>query len=336
MNRNTIHLGILSAVLLISAISGYLYWKHTEIFPSTTDAYVNAHTINVAAQVSGPVIKTYVSNGQLVKQGQLLLDINPQPFIIAVQRATASLNLAEQKVAGEISGVKEATAQVAEQRNALILAEQNAHRILPLVRSGKISKTEGDQITEKLNVARAALQAAQQELAKEKNELGSPDDNNAEIKNAQAALAQAKLDLQHTHIFAASSGRLINFTTRTGDMITSGADLFSLIEQKDWWVDANFKETQLKRIQLGQSASVYIDLYPGRHFQGIVTNISQGSGSAFALLPAENATGNWVKVTQRFPVKIKIVTVDNKYPLRVGASANVTVNTSSFTNTTTP
>ncbi len=336
MNKNITHMILFGAVLLACAIGGYLYWQHNTLYPSTDDAYVNAHVVNIAAQVTGPVTQTYVSDYQLVKKDQPLFDIDPKPFMIAVQKAAAALNLAEQHVAGDIASVKAATADVAKQRNALILAEQNAHRMLPLVRTGQIAKAQGDKITEQLNIARASLQASVQNLEKAKSELGAPNKNNANIQNAKADFAQAKLNLQHTHIIAPHAGRLINFTTRTGDMINQGVDLFSLIEQKNWWVDANFKETQLQRIRINQPVNVYVDIYPNYIFKGLVTHISQGSGSAFSLLPAENATGNWVKVTQRFPVKIKIINVDASHPLRVGASAQVTVNTTAIRSDNSP
>lgn len=327
MNRRKAHMLIFVASLGFFALLAYLYWQHTQRYPSTDDAYVNAHVTDLAAQVSGPVLNIYVQNYESVKKGQALIDIDPRPFQIAVDKANAAVNLARQKVAAEEATVQAAEAQVSEQKEILILAEKNANRMLPLVKTGRVAAIKGDQVKEKLNVSRAALAAAQENLEKAKQTLGQPGPNNADIQSAQAALAQAQLDLAHTHIVAPSDGRLINFTTRTGDMINATSILFSLIEEKTWWVDANFKETQLERIRVGQPVTIYVDLYRHHPFKGVVVNISQGSGSAFSLLPAENATGNWVKVTQRFPVKVMLFDMNPKYPLRVGASANVVINT---------
>jgi membrane fusion protein (multidrug efflux system) len=155
------------------------------------------------------------------------------------------------------------------------------------------------------------------------------DDANAALAAAAAALEQAQLNLSFTHIKAPEAGTLVNFNLRAGSTVTAGLGivLFSIIEEGQWWLDANFKETQLERIKSGQKATVNIDIYPGKKFKGIVSKISDGSGSAFSLLPPENATGNWIKVTQRFPVKIIIQNPDPQYPLRIGASATVSIDT---------
>lgn len=328
MKKQRINIIVLIVILAISGVIGFIYWRHNKLYPATDDAYVNAHVINIAAQVTGPVIKTYVQNYQLVQQNQPLFDIDPTPYSLAVQKAQAALDLAQQKVAGEQAAVQAATAQLAARQEELVLAQQNAKRILPLVQSNHIAKTEGDKIREQVKVARSAVKEATENLEQAKQTLGATGNSNADIQNAQAVLAQAQLDLQHTHVVAPEAGRLINFSTRVGDMINASVDLFSIIEQTTWWVDSNFKETDLLRIHVGQPATIVVDIYPDHTFKGIVTDISQGSGSAFALLPAENATGNWVKVTQRFSVKVQIQDVDPNYPLRVGASATVKIDTS--------
>jgi membrane fusion protein (multidrug efflux system) len=162
------------------------------------------------------------------------------------------------------------------------------------------------------------LQAAQAER-------GAAGDANAPIKAAEAALAQARLDLQHTRVEAPADGVVGELSLRPGGFVNIGTPLFALVETAEVWVDANFKETDLPRIRPGQAAEVRIDLLPGRTFRGRVESLSPASGTAFALLPPENATGNWVKVTQRFPVRVRIM---NPIPgLRVGASSEVTIDT---------
>lgn len=178
------------------------------------------------------------------------------------------------------------------------LAEKNAQRIIALTQKGYAPQSAADEALSTLSLARATLE-------------------------------RAKLNLSFTHVTAPASGTLINFNLRQGSSVNPGFVLFSLVEEQGWWVDANYKETQLKSIHPGQKATIELDLYPNHVFKGIVEKVSVGSGSAFSLLPAENATGNWVKVTQRFPVKIKIQDMDSQYPLRVGASATVTIDTQS-------
>ena len=207
------------------------------------------------------------------------------------------------------------------------VAAKNAKRILVLVKEGQEPKTMGDDVTNQLNVAKAGLTASFSELAEAQQKLGKLGNRNAQVRAAKAALNQAKLDLQHTHITAPADGKIVNFSARAGSMVAAGNPLFDIVEQSSWWIDANYKETQLDRIKLNQSADVVVDMYPDHTFKGHIESISAGSGSAFSILPPENATGNWVKVTQRIPVKIIINNTDKNFPLRVGASATVTIDT---------
>jgi membrane fusion protein (multidrug efflux system) len=199
--------------------------------------------------------------------------------------------------------LQQAQATVAQTQAELDTQSKDTARILELVQEGQLPKANGDDAQGKLDELTAAL------------------------KVAQAQLAQAQLNLQYTTINAPANGYLNNFTLRTGQIIQAGSLLFALVETDQWWVNANFKETDLARIHVGQFAKIVLDIYPDITFKGIVQGISAGSGAAFALLPPENATGNWVKVTQRFPVRINFVHPDSNYPLRVGASSTVTVST---------
>lgn len=319
---------IIWLVIIIAIIAGLLlYWQHSKLYPSTDDAYVNANVIHIAPQVSGPIAEIDAQNYQLVKKGQLLFMIDPRPFVIAVKSAEAQLDLTKQKIASLEASVKEATAEVNARQSELALAEKNQHRIMPLVRSGQISKQAGDDITSKAQVAQASLIAAQDQLHQAKAELGAIGDKNAQIRAAQAVLAKAQLNLSYTKVVAPSSGILVNFSIRQGNMVEAGQPLFDIVQSNTWWVDANFKETQLQRITSGQPATIVTDMYPNHIFHGVVRFISPGSGAAFSILPPENATGNWVKVTQRFPIKVVITDTSLKFPLRVGASATVSIDT---------
>jgi membrane fusion protein (multidrug efflux system) len=155
--------------------------------------------------------------------------------------------------------------------------------------------------------------------------LGDPGQQNAAVQAAESRLRQARLDLSHTRVFAPASGTVANLTLRPGSPVQPLAPVFSLVSDSNFWVDANFKETQLDRIRRGQRATVRVDMYPDHPFQETVQSLSGGSGAAFSLLPPENATGNWVKVTQRVPVRVAITNPDPKFPLRVGTTATVRV-----------
>lgn len=201
--------------------------------------------------------------------------------------------------------VDKAKADVAQKQSAFNFAEQNAKRFLHLVKIGQETRSIGDQYQSQLESAKSALSMA------------------------QAQLEQAELNLKRTFVRAPRSGIVTQFELRPGNHVIANNILFVIIEQKQFWVDANFKETQLERIRPNQTAKIMLDMYPDHQFKGVVQAISIASGSIFSLLPPENASGNWVKVTQRFPVKIMIDHTDTKYPLRAGATATVTVDTTS-------
>ncbi len=202
-----------------------------------------------------------------------------------------------------VLAVQIAQAQVEQSQAQLANTQRNTARAFTLVAKNLLPKADGDDAKMQLKVAQATLAAVQNRLA------------------------QAQLDLLHTKILAPADGTVTNFSLREGSMVNAGVVQFAFIEQAHWWVEANFKETDLKRIHVGQPAEVIVDIYPDQVYKGVVQGISLGSGAAFSLLPPENATGNWVKVTQRFPVRVDIVDPDPNYPLRVGASSTVTIDT---------
>lgn len=262
--KKLIRLSAWVIVVVLLCISAFFYFRHTELYPSTDDAYVNANTAQISAQVSGSVAAVYVENNQLVHKGQLLFTIDPRVFQYSVNKAQAEFQLAEKQARAKVRGT------------AVI---------------------------------------------------------NANLAVAKASLDQAELNLAHTNIYAPADGYLVNFSVRPGTLITADQPLFALIENQQWWVDANYKETDLARIRSGQTAKIVLASYPDHIFKGLVQSISSGSGSAFSLLPPENATGNWIKVTQRFPVKVLILDPAPKFPLRVGATASVTIDTATIDTT---
>lgn len=217
------------------------------------------------------------------------------------QYVTAGQPLFDLDPAVYLATLAEQQALLAQAEAQLKIAELTSNRTIALVKRNVDSLQGGDEAIANFNSA-----AAKQ-------------------KFAAASLAKAQLNVQYTHIIAPTSGWVTNVSLRTGDMVVENQPLFALISDEEFWVDANFKETDLSHISLGQTADITVDMYPGQHFAGVVESISGGSGSAFSLLPPENATGNWVKVTQRVPVRVKILNVNPRYPLRIGTSATVTL-----------
>lgn len=200
--------------------------------------------------------------------------------------------------------------------------DQPLFNILPDLYQAVLNKTEAEKIKATKNASRVEKLFKSGHIAQSMN-----DEAQADATVAEAAFEQARLNLKFTQITAPADGTLINFDLRVGSSVAQGVPLFAVVEDHAWWVEANYKETQLERMRAGQSAIIVLDMYPQKKFHGHLVEISRGSGNAFALLPAENANGNWIKVTQRFPVKIMIDDPDPRYPLRIGASVTVTVDT---------
>ena len=271
---------LLVFLLALALYGGYVFWRHLQNYVSTDDAYVGAHVVSVAAQVSGPVAHLYVHNNSPVHKGERLFEIDTHPFKIAVAAARAG---------------------VAERKAALAHAEYVSQRTRRMAARHFVSTLAAQTAQTTVQTDRASLQAA------------------------QSALAQARLNLHHCLVRAATTGYISDLKIRIGTYIQAGQPLFALISDAEYWVTANFKETELEHIQPGDKAHIHVDMYPGHLFNGHVESISGGSGTAFSLLPPENATGNWVKVTQRVPVRIVILNTSPDWPLRIGTSATATV-----------
>lgn len=327
MLENSRRYSAIALITLALIIAGFCYWLHQERYPSTDDAYIQAHTIDIAPEVSGDVTIVLVKNQEVVRKGQVLFSIDPKPFQIALEKAEANLQNTQQQMLVSENAVKADRATLAQTQAQYIDAKKNDERIMTLVNEGYFAKSGGDTATRQLAVAKEAVVAAQDQLAEATAALGKIGNQNAEIKAAEAVVSAAKLNLQYTTIIAPTNGQLAQMTLQPGQTVTAFQSLFSLVENKRWRAMANMKETNLSRVRVGQKAEIHVDMYPSHVFHGIVKSISPSSGSSFSLLPAENATGNWVKVTQRFPVRIEMTDLTSQFPLRVGASCTVVIDT---------
>lgn len=316
---------VIAVILAVVVGAGGYFFHYKQRHPSTADSYVGMHVADIAAQVSGPVKSVDVRSHQTVTKGTLLFSIDPAPFKLAVQQAEAQLQQTREKLSAADAQVAAAQGKVDAARATLDEVQRHSSRIRKLMVDGTASKDEGDAAERALKVARDALATAEADLAAVIATRGLHGETNAAVKAAEATLNQSRLDLQHTRIVAPADGILGEVDLRPGSYVSAGRPLFALVETGEVWVDANFKETDLVRIRPGQAARVTVDLQPGKSYKGKVVSLSPASGTAFSLLPPENATGNWVKVTQRFPIRIRIL--DPEPGLRVGASSEVTVDT---------
>ena len=349
------------AIIVVAAAILYAIWAL--VFSNTVEtdnAYVGAETAEITSMVSGQVAEVLVSDTQQVKKGDVLAIIDNRDAKIAVAEAEAALTKAKRQytqssanssslssqILVSADDINSAKAQVAQADVAYQQAQQEFARRQQLNATGAISKEEFSKAQSALNNAKASVDVAKAALAqtesKRKAAQSNLDANEALIRGtsqsstpdvlvAQAKLDQALLDLQRTEIKAPLDGIVARRSIQIGQRIAPGSSLMKIVPIAEIYVDANFKESQLKNVKVGQKAILTSDLY-GKdvEYHGTVIGFSGGTGSAFALIPAQNATGNWIKVVQRLPVRIKLDPKElAEHPLRVGLSMNAEVDTSS-------
>ncbi|HLO24138.1 MAG TPA: HlyD family secretion protein [Methyloceanibacter sp.] len=316
-------------VLLAATIGGVLlYWRHTEIYPSTDNAYTGADVVRVAPQINGVVIRVYVQDDDKIAASDPLFDLDPTLYDAALRNARAQFDAAASAAGTAADALKAAADKLESKRAAL---EDAIGKFRQAKDAQKPGEPPSDQLTAALKAWHDALQAfndAEGEFAKAQDAKLTVTTPTVQLRSAAAGLDKATHDRVQTHVTAPAGGWVTNASLRPGAIVQAGTPAFAIVEDGDWWVDANFKETDLGRIKPGQKASIRLDMYPGLTLDGVVESISAGSGATFSVLPPENATGNWVKVTQRFPIRIKITSAPSPdKPLRLGSSATVTIDT---------
>ena len=323
---------ILFLLIAVLAIGAGLWWwgEHEKVYPSTDDAYLKANVLTIGSLVGGRIAEVAVGENDYVKAGDILVQIDPASLQAALTTAQAQYDLAWQNAGASGSDVSAAAARVAGARAALTEAEISFDRNEQLFKLGDVAQVALDQARAARDSAQAAVKAAEAALAATQSQAGKIGDGNAAVRAALGELAQAQINLDDSRIVAPADGWIANIDLRPGQVVAPNAPLFSLVEDGHWWVDANFKETDLDRIRPGQPVALSVDMYAGAALSGTVESIGAGSGAVFSLLPAQNATGNWVKVTQRFPVRIGLTGKpdDPALQLRVGASVSAVVDTS--------
>lgn len=302
-----------------------IYYFVIRPYERTNNAYVGANYATIATQVPGPITKIHVTNNQFVKAGDLLFEIDARPFQIAVNKAQANLELTGKEVREVAASVDQAAATAQKAKANLANQQINTERVVKLADQGVLPAEDKDDATTKLEAAQDTYNEALAALAQARINLGKLGDQNEEVRYAIAELERAQLELSYTKISAPIDGQISNCVLYLGQYMEVGTEQFAIIADNEFWVDANYNETQLSHMQIGQAASIAVDMYPGKEFIGEIISISGASGTVFSLLPPQNATGNWVKVTQRVPVRIIVKNIDPKYPLRLGTSANVRV-----------
>ncbi|WP_086794608.1 efflux RND transporter periplasmic adaptor subunit [Pseudomonas sp. SCPG-7] len=324
---------MLLVLAVLALLAGAGVWAYHEFIgrfnESTDDAYVNGNVVEITPLVTGTVVSIGADDGDLVHEGQVLINFDPNDAEVGLQSAQAKLARTVRQVRGLYSNVDGMKAQVNAQQAEVQKAQDNYNRRKNLAAGGAISQEELSHARDDLTSAQNALANAKQQL---KTTSALVDDtvvsSHPDVMSAAADLRQAYLTNARSTLIAPVTGYVAKRTVQLGQRVQPGTALMAVIPLDQLWIDANFKETQLRDMRIGQPVDIESDIYGSSvKYSGTVDSLGAGTGSAFALLPAQNATGNWIKIVQRVPVRIHINAEElAKHPLRVGLSTNVEVN----------
>lgn len=315
-------------LLFVGAIWLCLWFFYLRYYESTDDAYANGNLVNVNPAVSGSVIAFYADDTDLVQQGQLLAQLDPTEYRIKYEKELALLASTVQQVCQLYANVEAKRAAVESKRAALQRQAYDFDNRSKLLHTKAISNEDFVHSQNSLTVAKSELKQAEAELQSAIDVVGStPLENHPRIAAQQGQVRSAYYNLQHCTILAPTTGYVAQRAVNVGQWVEPTTDLMAIIPTNYMWVDANFKETQLTYMRLGQPATVWFDLYGSSvKYAGKVLGIAMGSGSVFSLIPPQNATGNWIKIVQRLPVRISLEAEQvQRYPPRLGISAQVSV-----------
>ncbi len=327
--RKRLALRVLLAVVVTVALVWGLYWLlDARWYEGTDDAYVNGNVVAITPQLSGTVIRIDADDNDFVARGQTLVQLDPADADVALAKARAALGQAVRRVRGLYSASHGSGAEVAVREAALNRARADFRRRQGLAASGAISSEELAHARDALAAAESALAAAQaSQISAEALVADTEIATHPDVLAAAAALRAAWLDDQRTRLPAPLAGYVAKRSVQLGQRVQPGTPLMAVIPLDQVWVDANFKETQLRHMRIGQSVTLSSDLYGDAvRYHGRVIGLGIGTGSAFSLLPAQNASGNWIKIVQRLPVRIRLDPAElSRHPLRIGLSMNVRV-----------
>jgi membrane fusion protein (multidrug efflux system) len=320
---------LLVGVILVAAVAyGLYYFLDARFHESTDDAYVNGNVVQITPQVTGTVIAVNADDTQTVKAGDPLVVLDGADAKVALQQAEANLAQTVRQVRGLFVNNDQYQAQIAQRQADLSRAQDDLRRRLAVAQTGAVSQEEISHARDTVKAAQAALDAAQQQLAS--NRALTSNTTIATHPNVLAAAAKVRdayLSNARNVLPAPVTGYVAKRSVQVGQRVSPGTPLMAIVPLESVWVDANFKEVQLKHMRIGQSVELTADIYGSSVvYHGKVVGFSAGTGSAFSLLPAQNATGNWIKVVQRLPVRIALDPAELRaHPLRIGLSMQVDV-----------
>ncbi|MEC5397323.1 HlyD family secretion protein [Uliginosibacterium sp. H1] len=320
---------LLVVVPLVAAAAGTALYLHGGRFVETDNAYVKADKVPISAEVSGTVREVLVEENQAVKTGQVLFRLDPAPFQVAVARAEAGLAEVRTDLAAVRASYRAKQAELAVARSKRDFAMREEKRQADLVARNFVSAAKFDEARQGADLAALEISTQEQDLrqiAESLNGVDTPVEQHPRYRAALASLNEARLNLARTEVHAAVAG-IVSKPPKPGQYVTAGTTAMALVAGGSLWVEANYTETDLTYVQPGQPVRIEIDTYPGREWLGEVDSLSPATGSEFSILPAQNATGNWVKVAQRVSVRIRLDDAADMPALRAGLSAVVKIDT---------
>ena len=322
---------LLAGIPALAILGALVWWLWGGRYISTENAYVKADIVQVSSEVSGRISDVYIKEHAIVKVGDPLIKIDPEPFNIALEKAEAELDQTRTHVAALRAQYAEALAELKEAHSKIAFYDAQYARQNQLKQRGVGFAFRFEEADSNAATARDRTAVLQQKIERILVTLsGNPDlpaEQHSLVREKQAMRDRAKLELDRTTVAASVSGIAVNVKLLPGEQVRTATPLFAIVSDTRPWVEANFKETELTYVRPGQTATVVLDIYPDITWDAEVESISPATGAEFALLPPQNASGNWVKVVQRLPVRLRLLARPNEQPLRAGMTATVKVDT---------
>jgi membrane fusion protein, multidrug efflux system len=325
--RRLLLLVLVPALVIAGSVGFYL---HGGRFVSTDNAYVKAHMVPVSAEVSGMVQQVMVKENQRVQAGEVLFKLDPAPYQVAVEKAQAQVGQARTDFAALKASYQEKQAEIKLAKTRYEFARSDQQRQVELAANKLVSASTLDSVRQNTDIAAQQIDTLEKDLHRIAETMGGS--TNITIDRfpgyliAQANLSQAQLDLSRVEVHASLPG-IVTLPPNPGAYVSAGKTIMALVATDGVWVEANYPETDLTYVKVGQSVKISVDTYPNAEWHGVVDSLSPGTGAEFSIIPAQNATGNWVKITQRVPVRIALDADPALPQLRAGLSSSVEIDT---------
>jgi len=329
--RTLLRLVLLGIVPLLAIAGAGTWWLSGGRWVSTENAYVKADIAQIAPEIAGRVLEVKVRDHARVAAGDVLLQIDPEPFRLALDKADAELDSARTQVETLRAAWREASSELTEAESRASYYTRQMARQQELASRGWAAPTKRDEAENDAQAAMDKVGTAREKLQRVLTALNGnpqmPVDQHPLVREKKAMRDRAAYDLQHTVLRAPLDGVVVNVKVQVGEQIRAATALFALVADQRPWVEANFKETELTHVRVGQSATIVLDIYPDVTWEAVVDSLSPATGAEFAVLPPQNASGNWVKVVQRLPIRLRLLPQGGEPPLRAGMTATVRIDT---------